>query len=796
MDERLILDSPVGKQESDSTGALVGVVRMDSERSYAGLGDLLEEYINHTSQEAWGKITAKIDYTYEGLDLALFPLQEKTGFEHEIKSRLENGQKLLFKPNLVNAHCIDPETHGPATGSTACTEWAFIAALMRWFHDKLGINYHQMALGEAATIIPSAAAEYSMLKGKGKTVTPEAVIEGRSEDFYGGWGFYFARKYLAEASGTNAIDDPMKGYEESVAGVYIPVGDATDKLMVYDLNRIFDDPGKGREIEIPDGINFNAITLHKVVVGGDPDVLEDIKANPGCVLINVPKLKVHAMTLFTNIIKNIGIGLYPMQFAKTGTNQWDYAIPHKTVPGIKGGIPHQVWNPDMDFERGLPKCDANGRPIVGKTGGLTATMIDIIKGVMGQDISMVHIVDAIEAINVDHQGIGIGTKEKEGMVFASLDMVAGDLASARYMFSNVPIKEAVESGLDDGHDGHFPQKVPVPTAQGNNIVTSMGYDCPLSRDRVFEMAEKRGLGKTDYYVVGHDMLTNSPLASIKGHLGSVSDRTFADMITSTTYFDAFCLPWDMQKTCFSYLEAVDQLTNSSLKKEFLDAFDEDQDGVVTFEEFGRKGEHGMLLHFGADYISKTATEKLGYLKGRFNIFSRIVRNSNPKMNLDGNDFLLEHQYGAVCLTAFFMSMMGESPDFFVPKMTWGNGNWPSFALAQFAYLGSTLYGRSFPDKIGPSSLYSCALFYADLTQNNGTYAGPFRNRPDPNSVNRYVSDVSNEDKLPLDFTLFVPMGFDNIGGVTVPNVEVTNDPAKIFTAIFAGGKEVWPEERL
>jgi hypothetical protein len=77
MDERLILDSPVGKQESDSTGALVGVVRMDSERSYVGLGDLLEEYINHTSQEAWGKITAKIDYTYEGLDLALFPLQEK-----------------------------------------------------------------------------------------------------------------------------------------------------------------------------------------------------------------------------------------------------------------------------------------------------------------------------------------------------------------------------------------------------------------------------------------------------------------------------------------------------------------------------------------------------------------------------------------------------------------------------------------------------------------------------------------------------------------------------------------------
>ena len=72
MDERLILDSPLGKQETDSTGALVGVVRMDSERSYAGLGDLLVECINHTSQEAWEKITAKIDYIYEGLDLALY----------------------------------------------------------------------------------------------------------------------------------------------------------------------------------------------------------------------------------------------------------------------------------------------------------------------------------------------------------------------------------------------------------------------------------------------------------------------------------------------------------------------------------------------------------------------------------------------------------------------------------------------------------------------------------------------------------------------------------------------------
>jgi len=189
----MVIDSPIGKQQVDSSGAPIGVVRMDVEQSYAGVGELLKEYINDSDQEAWEKIKAKIDYTYKGLDLALSSLEEETSFGLKMNSRLEKGQKLLFKPNLVNPANIDPQTHGPDAGHTACTEWAFIAALMRWFHDKMGVSYHQMSLGEAATAMTASAAQYSIINPEKKTITTEAVMEGRSGDFYGGWGFYFAR---------------------------------------------------------------------------------------------------------------------------------------------------------------------------------------------------------------------------------------------------------------------------------------------------------------------------------------------------------------------------------------------------------------------------------------------------------------------------------------------------------------------------------------------------------------------------------------------------------------------------
>jgi hypothetical protein len=153
----LLVESPIGRQETDAAGSPVGAVRMDAEKSYVNIGLLLQEYINEGTEAAWEAIRKKIDYTYESLDLALSPLEAETGFIGEIKGRLTNGQKLLFKPNLVNLQNIDPQTHGPDQGSTTCTEWPFIAALMRWFHEKAGVSYYRMTLGEAATMGPGAA---------------------------------------------------------------------------------------------------------------------------------------------------------------------------------------------------------------------------------------------------------------------------------------------------------------------------------------------------------------------------------------------------------------------------------------------------------------------------------------------------------------------------------------------------------------------------------------------------------------------------------------------------------------
>ena len=196
----LTVESPIGQRKTDSTGSPVGVVRMDVDKSYADVGELLQKFLNESNQEAWDRIAGKIDYTFENLDLALRPLAEATGLKNEIRPRLDKGQKLLFKPNLVNPTNIDPQTNGPDFGYTACTEWSFMAALMRWFHDMMGVRYGQMAVGEAATMITASAAEYSMMHPEGKTVTPEAVMEGKCGDFYCGWGFYFARKYLCRAS--------------------------------------------------------------------------------------------------------------------------------------------------------------------------------------------------------------------------------------------------------------------------------------------------------------------------------------------------------------------------------------------------------------------------------------------------------------------------------------------------------------------------------------------------------------------------------------------------------------------
>jgi hypothetical protein len=764
---------------------------MDVNSSYPGVGELLQKVINDADQESWDQIKTKIDYTFNSLDLALTPLEQSTSFIKQIKEKLEKGQKLLFKPNLVSPQCIDSQTHGLAMGSAACTHWSFIAALMRWFHEKAGISYYKMSLGEASTAMNSAASIYSNTNPEEREITTEAVIEGKSGNFYGGWGFYFVRKYLFESLEEGDNENPLMGHEESINGIYLPPGHVTDKLMVYDLNRIYDDPNKGRKCEIPDGVNYKSIMLHKAITGGNPDDPEDMKAYPGCVLINVPKYKVHAIALFTNIIKNLGIGLYPMQYASEGDKKWDYAGPHgTTVVGMKSGIPHQVWVPEIDHAISLPKRDAQGNTIIKKTGGIIATMIDIIKAVSNLGILMFHVVDGIHAINIDHQGGGFVAPE--GMVFAGLNPVATDLLCARYMYSNVPLKEALEVKLEGGTAGGFPQKMPIPYVEDNEIISKDGYDCLLARDFTFERAEKRGLGEKDYYAMGYDILTDSPIISLKGHLGSVINANFSDIVTNTLFYDTYKVPWDLQRTALSYLAAVDELEGTNLKEEFMRHFDEDNDGVISYEEFGKMGSMSIMLHLSAGYVSLMGTEKLGGLKGFFKMMTSMYRYRDKQHNPYNTDIMKERSVATTCAVAFGISRMQiEIPDQFAPGRMCGKGKWPSTQFVRYLQTGSMIYGPGFPMSVGVPGLYGNALFYADLTQNGGQYAGDNPSQPDPGAINKYMKDVRRGKIKPLDFVLYVPAEFLKFAKRSVPNIETTDDPMKIFTASFQNNSEIW-----
>ena len=154
------VNTAIGQGITDNSGAAVAVARLDVDKSYKDVDLLLQKFIDKKDQEAWGKIRTKIGYTYQGLNIVLTALEKEAGFLAPLKARLEQGQKILFKPNLIALENISPYNFDPLPGSNANTEWPFVAAVMRWFHDKAGISYYKMSIGEAATAMSCVAADY------------------------------------------------------------------------------------------------------------------------------------------------------------------------------------------------------------------------------------------------------------------------------------------------------------------------------------------------------------------------------------------------------------------------------------------------------------------------------------------------------------------------------------------------------------------------------------------------------------------------------------------------------------
>lgn len=790
----MVVDSPLGRKQVDSGGVPIGGVRVEVSRTYAEIHGLLQKVINDNDGAAWAKITGKIDYIFDNLDYALQIVGPETGLGKAVQAQIRSGKKLLFKPNLVCPQVIDPITHGEGPGAILCTEWPLIAALMRWFHDKLDITYHQMTLGEAA----SASFLFADLNSKisGKTITTEAVFEGRSGDFYGGWGFYFVRRYLSESHPAGHTDDPLKGFEDSVAGAFLPPGRAGNRLMIYDLNKIQVDaePSRGRTVPVPDGANFQEITLHKAIVGGEPADPDDLRDYPGCVLVNVPKLKIHAQDLLTNAIKNLGIGLYPMGVSgdSKGETSWLYAYPPNSKPTYKGKLPHSTWVLKMDETTHLPVINGQGEYIATQTKGFPGTQADVIRAVQHQNITILHVVDAIEMINLSHNDGNLAVRIPEGYVWSSPDCVALDLFCARYCFKTLPMEEALKLKEENGWPTEFVHHVPVARVEGDcNIVTGEGLDSPLFRYNLYDYAAQRQVGQQDYHVVGWDSLTATPLASLKGHLGRLEGETkFVELMTKTMYYNPATILHDLQETILSYFRAHDQLHGSALIKEFMDTFDENHDGILDYDEMGRKGNQTAIFSMMA-HVTGMMTEKHGNLKAGFISATFFTKYSDTKFNPLCHDFLREIGLMGQAGKAFELSQDNYlKKDLFVLGMTFGQGRWPSWQTAAYRSFMDGVYGSDKPDEVSLQSAYGLAFQYADKTLNGGFYTGPDEVMSQPDALDKYFQALL-KGAPPLNFTLYVPPGYGTLGKANIPNVEETGDPNKILTAHFNGGREIW-----
>ncbi len=773
----------------DSGGSAVGAARMNPSEAFDAVPRLLKEFIDTNSQEAWTEIKRRIDNVFVTVSTALESLEAAAPFSQEIQEQVSSGRKLFFKPNLVTLPLIDYRTHGPSSIGS-CTPWEFTAAVMRWFHDNLDISYHMMSLGEGGTNASLAAAAATKLMG-GEKITTLALFEGKCGDVYGGWGFYFARKYLADTHDNSHTDDPMKGYHESLEGVCLPPGKVSDKLLLYDINKVSSDGSNGREVPVANGVNFKSITLHKAVVGGDPNDPADIRNWPGCVLINVPKLKIHQLELLTCAVKNLGVGLYPME-SNSSTNpgeiKWRYALPDVPLPSFKVKLPHRRWELAFDEKTGFPVRDGNGGHVMNRTGGMEATMADGLQAVQGQGVLMLHIADGIETCNIAHTGPNC-TPVPEGFVFTATDPVALDELALHYLFNTVPMDQIEKTRRENKLLSDVIQKIPLPEIDGGNIVTGEGFDSPYSRYHALQYCQERGLGRREFHVVGKDLWHGGELASLGNKLGRVEKNVFTELISETMYYTEASILWYLQAASVAFLKADDHLTNSSYKQKILDAYDEDNNGIIDFLEKGKNSLYGVMP-YGAQ-LAALDIEPEKVMRHRFLLGCAPIRLLKAQWNPDGHSIGEDDLITNSISLSFIMSKAGkESPDPFFPGRSWGKGKWPSLQFAIHRQLCRLIYGPQFPERFDYAmSPYGQAFRYADTRWNDSQYCSLENENKSENIIGLYHEELVKGARL-LPFVFFVPEGFASIYGKQIPNVKESSDPDLIFTASF-NGEELW-----
>ncbi|MBN1189744.1 MAG: DUF362 domain-containing protein [Dehalococcoidales bacterium] len=783
------VSSMIGMVSLDDSGSPVGAARLDPANTYGAVSMLLKEYIDNGSEKAWEEIKTIIDRIYTGVDSALESLDNETSFSQDVTTQMESGKRLFFKPNLVVLPLIDYKTHGPGIPG-ANTPWEFTAAVMRWFHDKRGVSYHCMTVGEAGMTTMAAAETASLVCGT--PVTREAVMEGKYGDGYGGWGFYFARKYLAECHDLQHTDDPMSGYQQSLDGLCLPPGQHSNKLLIYDLNVL--NESNSRDVPVPDGINYDSITLHKVLIGGDPQNDQDTADWPGCYLVNLAKLKIHVAELFTCALKNIGMGFFGMEVnasREPGKYRWKYSVPNFRVPLFKMNVPHSRWVISLDEDTTVPLRDEQGNYLWKRTGGIEANIADAIQAVNNQKVSMLHVIDAIETTNINHSGPE-GVTVPEGFVFAATDPVAADTLGARYLYSMVPLEQVDEIAEKFGIESDVIQKTPLPVLEGRNIITGQGYDSSFSRYHGLKHCEERGLGQRKFYVVGNDLWQGGVLGCVKQHLGRVENGAFKELLTDTVYHAPNKPLLDFQRAIFTYLDLDDLITGSSFKKQVLETFDENGDGTIDYLETGKRGSlAAMAIGAGLMGLKIDPGEAL---RMRFLIMATQSRISRKEWNTGGHDFGGVTDLMQAVTMAFNMSRNKEEKgDPLFPGRSWGEGKWPSLQYVLLLQDYARVYGQAFPDRIDIlMSLYGMAFSYADMKYNQGRYCSPDAANED--IIGKYHKAIAGGEAA-LPFTMYVPPGLGSYEGRKIPNTEETGDSQLVFLASFRG-EEIWRELHL
>ncbi len=352
-------------------------------------------------------------------------------------------------------------------------------------------------------------------------------------------------------------------------------------------------------------------------------------------------------------------------------------------------------------------------------------MLDIIAAVSDQDIFMMHIVDAVEAINRDHTGNRPGRQGAGRTGVAGMDPVATDLFCARYMFSNVGLKEAEEAGLDDGAGGRFPQAVPLPLLKEKAIITTRGYDCPLSRDFSFERAEKRGLGRRLYYVVGGDDITGQPLASFRGRLGYLDGDNFKEIVTTGLVYRLAQDALGYAEDLFRLLGCRGSIAGDFIEKKFSRHLRRRRRRHCDLRRIRKKRalRNNHVFRRTTDELRAEENESESF-RAIYALMSNSLRCSNPEWNPEGHHINREQIYGSVCVVAQLMSLSPkEQEDPFVPGLMWGKGKWPSYSLAYDRYLKQLIFGFKYPARVGIACLYGMVCTYADFRQNDRKFMG-------------------------------------------------------------------------